>query len=320
VLVSGKVLVAGGAITASAEVYDPATAKWQSTGPMTRVRSHHAAVLLPSGMVFVTGGSGDTSAELYDPVANSWRSTEPMSTIQANPQAVLLTDGRVLVVGIVQSQPSDPTAGPAEFYHPGPETWSPAPAEPIGRRSAAALLMRSGAVMVMGGYAWEDHSYPGVDVYDPATNAWKRTPPLPTSCMSLTATLLPSGKVVVTGGEHQTEGFFWDLDSTLTYDPATGTWSSSANMSIARSGHAATLLHSGLVLVEGGWSAPYTDDGPPYYGSIVSSAEIFDGNSWASATSMAVPRLNHTATVLASGGVLVVGGDDGGTVEEYTPY
>jgi hypothetical protein len=91
-------------------------------------------------------------------------------------------------------------------------------------------------------------------------------------------------------------------------------------MSIARSGHAATLLHSGLVLVEGGSSAPYTDDGPPYYGSTVSSAEIFDGNSWAPAASMAVPRLNHTATVLASGGVLVVGGDDGGTVEEYTPY
>ncbi|HVR19242.1 MAG TPA: kelch repeat-containing protein, partial [Polyangiaceae bacterium] len=75
-LTNGKVLVAGGrsgtgtAGLATAELYDPVSKTWATTGTMTGARRLHAAVQLPtssnattSGKVFVTGGiDGTTSA------------------------------------------------------------------------------------------------------------------------------------------------------------------------------------------------------------------------------------------------------------------
>jgi hypothetical protein len=60
----------------SAEVYDPATDTWSTTGSLATARSNHPATLLPSGKVLVAGGYNNTgslsSAELYESVvANS---------------------------------------------------------------------------------------------------------------------------------------------------------------------------------------------------------------------------------------------------------
>ena len=70
----------------------------------------------------------------------------------------------------------------------------------------------------------------------------------------------------------------------------------------ARTGHTATLLPSGKVLVAGGHSGP---------GNDLSSAELYDPatNTWSPADRMTTARANyHSATLLPSGKVLVVGG------------
>jgi hypothetical protein len=70
-LKNGKVLVAGGfgAIT-SAELFDPVSGSFSSTGSMGTGRSDHTATLLNDGKVLVTGGRDKSAApsktaELY---------------------------------------------------------------------------------------------------------------------------------------------------------------------------------------------------------------------------------------------------------------
>jgi hypothetical protein len=70
-LSDGRVLVAGGG-DATAELYDPATATFSSTGSMAVARSSHTATLLSDGRVLVAGGADNNagalaSAELYQP-------------------------------------------------------------------------------------------------------------------------------------------------------------------------------------------------------------------------------------------------------------
>jgi hypothetical protein len=75
-LPNGMVLVAGGLdsssnVSASAELYDPASGTWTATGSLNTGRAQHTATLLPNGMVLVAAGFdisflGSASAELYE--------------------------------------------------------------------------------------------------------------------------------------------------------------------------------------------------------------------------------------------------------------
>jgi hypothetical protein len=120
---------------------------------------------------------------------------------------------------------------------------------------------------------------------------------------SHTSTLLPNGKVFIAGGfgGSGTEGSPY---STIElYDPQSGTFQLAGNMTVGRSGHTATLLSSGKVLIVGGWTGHY---------DARRAAELYDPktNSFSPTGSMAIERAGNTATLLADGRVLVAGGVD----------
>ena len=102
------------------------------------------------------------------------------------------------------------------------------------------------------------------------------------------------------------------------YDPGTGTWAATGNLSTARiESSTATLLGSGKVLIVGG--------GDP--GQFVPSAELYDPNAgtWSLTGNMAGPRGNQGAVLLSDAEVIVAGGQSGDgqppmdTVELYDP-
>jgi len=89
-------------------------------------------------------------------------------------------------------------------------------------------------------------------------------------------------------------------------------------MIVARIGHTATVLPDGTVLVSGGSNGDCC-----FPDTSFASAEIYDParGTWSQTRSMSVARAFQTATLLATGKVLVVGGtlDDRASAELYDP-
>jgi hypothetical protein len=103
-------------------------------------------------------------------------------------------------------------------------------------------------------------------------------------------------------------------------DYAVTPWIAAGILNVARSFHTATLLPDGRVLVAGGRSI--SNLGVPV---ALDSAELYDPATgiWTATGSLTQTRAGHTATLLPSGKVLVVGGESlsglAGTAEVYDP-
>ena len=268
-LANGKVLVAGGrdriapplfGLADSAELYDPATGTWSSTGNLNTSRSGHTATLLANGQVLVAGGVTTDyiqldSTELYDPATGMWSSTDNLRTARSLHQATLLPSGQVLVAGgYMYAEPYFLSS--AEIYDPVTGRWSSA--VNLNKPSAdTATLLPNDEVLVT---QWD-----GAELYDPATGIWNATGTLHSAREAYTATLLANGQVQVAGGYNYSDGN--PFISAEIYDPTTRIWSRSSNLNAGRYNHTATLLPDGKVLVTGGLDA---------FGTTLNSAELFD--------------------------------------------
>jgi len=178
------------------------------------------------------------------------------------------------------------------------------PAGTLGtaRYDQTATLLQNGKVLIAGGLGNNGKVLNTAELYDPQTGTFSATGSMNAARILHTATLLPNGEVLVTGGLYYDSFTFQEWSTAELYDPTTGTFSYTGNMSTPRTSHSATLLKNGQVLIVGG-NANATD---------LSSAELYDPTSGAftSTGSLLTPREQHTATLLADGRVLVVGGAD----------
>ena len=211
-LPNGQVLIAGGlglqdgtlVPLSTAELYDPGTKAFQSTGSMINARSGFSsgftATLLPEGEVLVAGDdSATTTAELYNPATGLFTSTGSMTVSRRNLSATVLGNGQVLVEGLGTNQ-----AGSADLYNPATGSFSEVSSFAAVVGSHTATLLPDGTVLLAGGgtdggpynagssYAW---------IYDPATGSLQDTGSLNFPRVFLTATLLANGKVLVAGGQ-----------------------------------------------------------------------------------------------------------------------
>ncbi|HOV19054.1 MAG TPA: IPTL-CTERM sorting domain-containing protein [Ottowia sp.] len=312
-LPSGNVLVTGGLLAsapgtpnAGALRYRPevgaGSAVWLATAAMIQPRQSHTQTLLPGtgthGRVLVAGGfSGpqgwQDSAEIYDEATNAWTRTLPMLHKHSGHTATLLADGSVLVAG---GSDGPQASAYTETYAPAGNQWQAAGSMGSQREFHTATLLADGRVLVAGG--WADSPSSGalasVEFYDPATRQWSAGPAMAQPRYGHTALPLPDGRVLVLDR---------DLSNADIFDPAANAWSPAAPSPSPRGNYTATVLPDGRVLVAGG--------GTPVGGSTVHTAraELFDParNTWTRTADLSQACAHHSATLLASGGVLLAG-------------
>src|SRR4030095_10018389 len=132
-----------------------------------------------------------------------------------------------------------------------PGQWTMTGSLNTARSLHTATLLLNGQVLVVGGGGNE--LLDSAELFDPNTGTWNVTGHLKTARFLHTATLLSDGRVMVAGGwvgqSVQTRAV---TNTAELYDPATGTWSATGTMTVARGGHTATLLSNGKVLITGG--------------------------------------------------------------------
>jgi N-acetylneuraminic acid mutarotase len=198
-----------------------------------------------------------------------------------------------------------------------PGSWSKAAGLITGREEHSATLLPNGNVLIAGGTDGRGKVLASAEVYNPARNRWSPAASMATARFDHTATLLPSGKVLVAGGLVGPDPF-GSLTTTELYDPTTDSWSATAPMIVSRARHTATVLPDGRVLVVGGLTLALRDGG--LFPSQPTDAEIYDpqANRWSATAPMGFYRLDHTATRLADGRVLVAGGQGNGATVNST--
>jgi hypothetical protein len=306
---NGRVLVSGGfngEILAHADLYDPATGLFIDTGDLTAPRQNQTASLLPDGRVLLVGGQGGpgggtplASAEIYDPGTGTFSPAGPtaMATPRYYHTATALPDGTVLVTGGRFANGGAAVSDGAEVFVPATGTFLPAGTMNVARYWHTATLLKSGLVLITGGYGSAGGAVSSAELYDPASGLFTETaaPMLEARYGHTATTVGPDGLVLLAGGYGA--GF---LASAELYEPVSQTFSSTGALGEARQFHAATALPGGQVLFSGGLGT--TD--------ALSSAEIydFDLGAFRPTGSMEAERYLATATLLESGEVLVLGG------------
>jgi hypothetical protein len=171
----------------------------------------------------------------------------------------------------------------------------------VGRVLHTATLLLDGRVLIVGGNTGGNvggAAAASAEIYDPATCAFVKTG---SPVIDGTASLLPDGRVLIVG----------DITAEI-YDPKTGLFAASGAMDHERSGHTATTLLDGRILIAGGVDQA---DGP------VGVAEIYNPKTglFSPTGSMVHPRFGHAANLLEDGRVLIVGGQTSGGLGDVAP-
>jgi WD40 repeat protein len=317
-LPDGQVLVAGGlneggsdggnvTTYAEAELYDPASGTWSTTGSMSEPRSGQTATLLPGpDWVLVAGGSGDATSEVYQPASGQFVPTGSMTTPRTDLTATLLSDGNVLASGGTGTDGSaqataevyENSSGPLVSVSPGTLSFG---GQQVGTSGSVQNVtvtnvgtgdLQATGVAITGADPGDFVARSTCGLVTPGSNCSVGVRFAPTAIDLRRATV---GLADNAPGSPQ--GF-----AVNGYGRGPNSWTPTGSLAIGRQGAAATLLGDRDVLVAGGENAVTQ-------GSL-SDAELYDPSigAFTETGSLNVARAFAGAALLPDGRVLVVGG------------
>jgi len=315
-LPDGQVLVAGGlneggfgpgAKYASAELYEPTTGKWTTTGSMAVAHVGATATLLTNGWVLVAGG-GTSTAQIFEPQPGIWVSPGVMSTVRTDHTATLLADGHVLVTG--GTGPDGQPQATAEVFLAGPGplvTVTPATlsfgAQQVGTSGGSQMYTvandGSANLSVSGVSIFGDHPSDFV-----ASTDCSHVPVKPGGTCTVAVHFAPTGTGLRSAevGVVDNAPISPQAVTVSGYGAGPNAWAPTGSMATARDEFTSTLLSDGDVLVAGG-AAGVTGNG-------LASVELYNPTTgtFSATGSLEVGRFQATATLLPDGDVLVAGG------------
>ena len=278
------------------------------SGMMHVARTGHTATLLSNGKALIVGG-GDATAELFDPASGTFSFTGPPVTGRLGATATLLRDGRVLIAGGLGL-----TAGPdgflpllnsAEVFDPATGTFSSTGAMVKARREQTAIQLEDGRVLVAGGYVDHICFTASAELFDPKTGMFSSTGFMLSERVGHTVTLLSTGEVLTVGGSNgcapdAADDPPWDPLFAEAYEPNSGSFQATGNMSTTRVHHAAVRLGDGKVLVLGGIPPVqnlHVQPPDPSYAELYDPAE----RAFSPIAGLTISHERYTATLMASG-------------------
>jgi hypothetical protein len=283
-------------------------------------------VLVAGG--FDGGGNALASAEIYYPASRVFAAIPPMIAGRGDHTATLFTLGavsRVLLAGGRGDWSGGTPLSSTEIFDPAAGTFTAGPPMAAARFNHTSTLLDNGKVLVAGGTTMGGLATKAFTIYTPSAGGGSFSPEdvdtMAAPRSSHTASKLThgpnQGKVLIAGGV-QSAGYA--QQSAELFDPGTNKFSSAGgNMKYNRAFHTATVLGNGDVLIAGGGNGAAAGD------LTWATTEIYAESTglFGEVGPMSEKRARHTATLMATGEVLITGGQGdapaSATAEIYQP-
>ena len=175
------------------------------------------------------------------------------------------------------------------------------------RTGHTSTLLPNGKVLIAGGFDNDlvpaSYNSDSADLYDPATGTFTAVGSMNSGRAYHTATLLSDGRVLIAGGMDAGNN---PTNTVEIFDPSNNSFTTLINaLNEDRYEHTATLLSDGTVLFTGGRITAGFSDTAEIYDP---STGLFKLTTNLGGTNMKSIRIDHTATLLSDGTVLIAGG------------
>jgi len=316
VLQNGQMLLTGGEAgtavalvgVANASLYDPVSGNWSFLPNMNAGRFYPTNTVLPNGDVVVLSGEispdlgNNPLPQVWQMSSSTWRDLTTAQLLLPNyPEMYLAPNGTLFYAG--------PTTTSRYLDTTGTGSWTIGPTMNYGPRDyGPSVMYDNGKIMVVGGGA------PTATAETINLNAlvptWSYTGTMANARRQANATLLPDGKVLVTGGSSGT-GFDDNTHPVFPaelWDPATGTWSTMASLSVYRGYHSVALLLPDGRVLSGGGECTGTNCNR-HTSEIFSPPYLFKGPR---------PTITSAPTKINGGQTFFVGTPDAGNIMQVT--